>query len=98
MRVPRNFCDQERAKPLAIVAPNNLRCCSPMLKERPMPHGKQKIQRLCLEAVLECGPDARKIIDFVEARISEMNDDDRRELERDVQLLLSFEPADRPLQ
>jgi hypothetical protein len=70
-----------------------------MLKERPMPQGKQTIQWLCLEAVRKCGPDARKIIDFVEARISEMNDEDRLELERDVQLLLSFEPADRrPLQ
>jgi hypothetical protein len=64
-----------------------------MLKERPMPsETKQTIQRLCLEAIQQCGPNAREIISFVEARISEMSEDDRRELEHDVQLLLSFEP------
>ena len=54
--------------------------------------GKQTIQQLCLEAVEQFGPNAREIIGFVKARIGEMNEDERRELERDVDLLLSFEP------
>ncbi|MGP0060634.1 MAG: hypothetical protein ACLPID_15235 [Beijerinckiaceae bacterium] len=56
---------------------------------------KQTIQQLCLEAVKQFGPNAREIIEFVKARISEMNEDDRRDLERDVDLLLSFEPPRR---
>ena len=64
-----------------------------MLKEWQMPQGsKQTIQQLCLEAVRQCGPNAREIISFVMARLSEMTEDDRRELERDAQLLLAFEP------
>jgi hypothetical protein len=65
-----------------------------MLKEWHMPREpKQTIQRLCQEAVRQCGFDAREIISFVKARVAEMDEDDRRELERDIQLLLEFEPA-----
>ena len=66
-----------------------------------MPRDNQHtIQRLCLEALQHCGPNVREIIGFVQARITEMNEDDRRALERDVRLLLSFEPAGKqePLQ
>ncbi|MGO9005075.1 MAG: hypothetical protein ACLQIQ_21840 [Beijerinckiaceae bacterium] len=56
---------------------------------------KRTVQRLCLEAVRQCGPNAREIISFVKARISEMNEEDRLELDRDVRLLLSFEPPRR---
>jgi hypothetical protein len=69
-----------------------------MLKEWRMPQeSKPTIQRLCQEAIQECGPNAREIINFVTARISELNEDDRRQLERDVRLLLSFEPPCRTL-
>lgn len=62
------------------------------------PDCKQTIQDLCLEAVRHCGLNAHEIIRFVEARISEMNEEDRAALERNVQLLLSFEPEGRPPQ
>jgi hypothetical protein len=65
-----------------------------MLKEWLMPREpKQTIQRLCQEAVRQCGLDAREIISFVKARIAEMDEDERREIERDVELLLEFTPA-----
>jgi len=58
-----------------------------------MPQESERtIQRLCLEAFRQCGPNTREIISFVTARISEMSEDDRRELERDVDLLLAFKP------